>query len=92
MSIRQRPLFVRQAERVCRLSDVVMLFAPAVLVFNVSKFLRFAVSKFQGFNISVASWMLVSCAMRLFQSFIASQFHATVLCYVRLRRSVVLKC
>ena len=34
--------------------------------------------------------MLVSCAVRLFQSFIASLFHATVLCCVRLRRSVAL--
>jgi hypothetical protein len=36
--------------------------------------------------------MLVSCAMRLFQGFIAPAvlFQATVLCYVRLWRSVVL--
>ena len=36
--------------------------------------------------------MLVSYAVRLFQGFIAPAvlFHATVLCYVRLRRSVVL--
>ena len=53
------PFLFGKPNVVCRLSDVVMLFAPAVLVFNVSKFLRFAVSEFQSFTAS------------LFQSFIA---------------------
>ena len=38
------PFLFGKPNVVCRLSDVVMLFAPMVLVFNVSKFLRFAVS------------------------------------------------
>ena len=54
------PFLFGKPNVLCRLSDVVMLFAPAVLVFNVSKFLRFAVSEFQSFTAS------------LFQSFIAA--------------------
>jgi hypothetical protein len=86
------PFLFGKPNVVYRLSDVVMLFAPAVLVFNVSKFLRFAVSEFQSFTASLFQCFITPAV--LFQSsrfhrLAVSEFHRTCPNYLFLCRHCV---